>query len=80
MLRQVLLVAPKPDEKCGVVYNVKCDTCDEEYVGETGRQLSMNMKEDKSSVLYKDLKSAMGEHILKRPVTILIWQCLEYRQ
>ena len=38
-------VAPKDllksDEKCGVVYSVKCDTCDEEYLGEMGRPLSL---------------------------------------
>ena len=42
-LRQAL-VSPKdpvePLDKCGVVYNIKCETCQESYIGETGRTLS----------------------------------------
>ena len=39
-LSQALIVPTdvlKPDKKCGVVYSMECDTCDGEYVGETGR-------------------------------------------
>ena len=65
-----LLVTPKDslkaDEKCGAVYSVKCDTCDEEYVGEIGKPLSTNMKEQKLLVLNKKMKSALGEHIPKK--------------
>ena len=53
MLRQAL-IAPKdplkPNERCGVVNSVKGDTCDEEYVGETGRPLSTRMKEHQCSI------------------------------
>ena len=41
--------------KCGVVYSLKCDTYDEEYVGKTGRLLSMRMKGHKSSILNKNM-------------------------
>ena len=69
-LRQVLVTLRdllKPDEKCGAVYSVKCDTCDEEYLGEIGRLLSTKMKEHKSFVLNKKMKSAIGEQVPKKP-------------
>ena len=69
-LRQALVSPKDPlvsDEKCGVVYSVKCETCSEEYVGETIRPLSTRMKEHKDSVQKKNLKSALGEHIVNNP-------------
>ena len=48
------------------MYSVECDTCDEEHVGETERTLNTRMKEHKSSVLNKNMKSALGEHELKK--------------
>ena len=54
-------------KKCGLVYSVKSETCNVEHVGETGRLLSTRMKEHKSSVLNKNMKSAMEEHVLKKP-------------
>ena len=36
------------------------------YVGDTGKPLSMRMKEPKSSVLNKNMKSALGKHLLKK--------------
>lgn len=69
-LRQAL-VAPKDpltkDEKCGVVYSLKCETCDSEYVGETIRPLSTRMKEHRDSVAKRNTKSALGEHIINNP-------------
>ena len=62
-LRQALVTPRdllKPDKKCGM-YSMKCDTCDEKYVGETGRPLSMRLKEHKPSVLNKTMTSEMGE-------------------
>jgi hypothetical protein len=67
-LRQAL-VAPKDklltDEKQGVVYSVKCEVCDKEYIGETERPLSTRMKEHKTSVLKGNDKSALGTHYLE---------------
>ena len=44
-----LLVRPKdptpPTEQAGVVYRLKCDSCDSKYVGETGRKLIVRAKE-----------------------------------
>ena len=43
------LVKPKdkPDKlkKCGVIYSVKCDVCNKEYIGETARTLGVRYKE-----------------------------------
>lgn len=43
------LVNPKdkPDKlkKCGIIYCVKCDVCDAEYIGETARTLGIRYKE-----------------------------------
>ena len=55
----------KLDDKVGVVYSMKCNTCDEEYAGETGRKMSTRMKEHKSSVLRNNMKSTLGKLILK---------------
>ena len=69
MVRQALVTCKdplKPDEKCGVIYRIECDTCEQEYVGETGSMLSTNTKEYKSSVLNKNIKSALGEHVLNK--------------
>ena len=49
------LVDPKDklsgDEKRGVIYSVRCQSCDAEYIGETERKLSTRMREH--SVGYK---------------------------
>ena len=69
MLRYTLVAHKdplKPDEKCCVVYSMKCDTCDGEYLGETGRPLSTRIKGHKSPVFNKDMKSALEEHVLKK--------------
>ena len=44
-----LLVRPKdptpPVEQAGVIYKLHCDTCESNYVGETGRKLIVRAKE-----------------------------------
>ncbi len=44
-----LLVTPKdrdkPEDKCGVVYNLKCQDCDAQYVRETERAMKHRLKE-----------------------------------
>ena len=56
-----------PAEQCGVVYTVNCETCGEEYVGETIRPLETWLKEHKDSVTKQNTKSALGEHVLNNP-------------
>ena len=35
-------------QKCGVVYQVDCLSCDSTYIGETGRKLETRIKEHRS--------------------------------
>ena len=69
ILRQHL-VRPKDEitfeEKCGVIYNIKCKNCDAEYIGETARKLGTRLNEHRKSVQTCDLKSAVSEHAKKR--------------
>ena len=61
------LVNPKdkPDKlkKCGIIYCVKCDVCDAEYIGETARTLGIRYKE------HTDGKhdSAVQDHLNQSP-------------
>ena len=62
-LRQAL-VAPKDkfsrDEKQEVIYSVRCQGCDGEYVGETAIKLSTGMKEHIVSVTKGNDKSVLS--------------------
>ena len=57
-----MLVHPKDAtpklDKTGVVYEVKCQTCNSTYVGETGRTLGKRLEEHK-----KASSSAIHEHM-----------------
>ena len=56
---------PKPpiiSQQC-VVYNFKCDLCDAEYVGYTGRHLHQRIDEHRYSAIGKHLKN---DHSLER--------------
>ena len=59
-----LLVKPKDktpiEKKCGVVYHITCDTCDQTYIGETARSLSTRFKEHSSTE--RSILTAVGEH------------------
>ena len=49
-----LLVHPKDrrelEEKSGVIYNIPCASCDQSYVGETGRNFGYRFSEHKKDV------------------------------
>ena len=47
-----------------MIYSMKCGTCNGESIGETARPLSVRMKERKDSVKKKNLKSALGKHVV----------------
>ena len=50
-----------------VVYSVKCETCQDEYVGETMRALEARTKEHRDAIrLNHPEKSAIAEHVLER--------------
>jgi hypothetical protein len=46
-------------QKCGTVYQITCDTCDEKYVGESIHPLKKRFSEH---VSLKPPLSAVGEH------------------
>ncbi|EYC07296.1 hypothetical protein Y032_0071g578 [Ancylostoma ceylanicum] len=48
--------------KTGVVYQIKCLSCDALYIGETGRILSTRVKEHLASKRRRSLISALGRH------------------
>ena len=57
-----LLVRPKDPtdirDKCGVVYNILCNSCEDSYIGETSRKMGKRFEEHSKS----DKESALLEH------------------
>ena len=56
--QQVTRVKDRTDKmkKCGIIYHIKCDSCEGDYVGETARQLDIRLKEHmsrSSSAIYE---------------------------
>ena len=52
-------------KKSGVVYRIPCADCDKSYVGQTGRNLSLRIKEHKKAVeTFNTDTSALAEHVL----------------
>ena len=50
-----------------VVYSVKCETCQDEYVGEMMRALEVRTKEHRDAIrLNHPEKRAIAEHVLER--------------
>ena len=49
-----MVVHPKDktekEKQCGVVYSIPCANCDHSYIGETGRQLGVRIKEHREDV------------------------------
>ena len=51
-------------EKSGVVYSIPCSTCNEVYIGQTGRHLETRLKEHKVAVKFAKTEiSAVAEHV-----------------
>ena len=65
-LRQELVRPKDPtprDTRTGVVYRIKCESCDQFYVGETGRALNTRVKEHKDAIRLGNYdKSALAAH------------------
>jgi hypothetical protein len=61
-IRQQLVHPKDPpiENKCGVIYKIKCDNCEHKYIGETARTLGTRVKEHLNTK--KDSLSAVGEH------------------
>ncbi|XP_064610736.1 uncharacterized protein LOC135474961 [Liolophura sinensis] len=62
----------KPQPPKGVVYQLKC-SCNNSYIGETGRPLQTRIKEHQSSVQKLDSKSAISDHIHENPSHNINW-------
>ena len=67
-----LLVHPKTplpmNERTGAIYRIPCSTCDEVYIGQTGRMLEHRLKEHKRALTSSDgvyYTSAVAEHAIK---------------
>ena len=60
------LVKPKdslnPFNRCGVIYNIKCQDYEAQYIGETAKRLATRLKEHRKSVSEADFKSALSDH------------------
>ena len=69
-LRQMLSHPKDPIptmKKSGVVYRIPCADCDKSYVGQTGRNLSVRIKEHKKAVeTFNTDTSALAEHVLSK--------------
>ena len=73
------LVRPKDKQekkdKCGIVYQVPCSSCDDFYVGETARSLGKRFEEhaatDKESAVLEHLK-ASGHSVSFEDVRVLV--------
>ncbi|VDL65011.1 unnamed protein product [Nippostrongylus brasiliensis] len=50
----------------GVVYLITCQSCKEEYVGETGRPLCVRVKEHLDGLRRGTLSTPLGEHKVRR--------------
>ena len=68
------LVSPKDlnpaDKKSGVVYEIRCTSCPDIYIGHTGRQLGERWKEHKS--LSPSCKLLLLQNISSPPAILLI--------
>ena len=57
--------------KSGVVYEVKCEDCDDSYIGESGRCLEVRIGEHKRHVKKGEVgRSAIAEHVMLKSHTI----------
>ena len=54
-----------PEDKCGEVYQCKCDKCGQLYVGETERSLGERSQEHDKSVEEGDSNSALSQPQVK---------------
>ena len=55
-----------PEMKKGVVYEVRCNECEEVYVGETGRTLKKRISEHKQAVKRRDQKNGIAVHVMNK--------------
>ena len=87
-LRQLLTKVwekDKLEDRQGEVYKVKCCNCQASYIGETGRNLSMQQTEHKRATRNGDVNNHIAEHHLQtkhlgRNMTGTLWHVLHALQ
>ena len=55
----------KPEDRPGAVYKIKCSDCQATYIGETGRNLTTRLNENKRATKKRDLNNNVARHHLK---------------
>ena len=56
----------KKEDHTGVIYQVSCTTCNESYIGQTGRTMGHRIKEHRRALISADAPySAVAEHAMK---------------
>ena len=60
---QLTKVKPPIDDESNVVYKVDCASCNQFYVGESGRRLSTRAKEHIRDIKTINYRSAISEHV-----------------
>ena len=59
---QLVSNRPPNSEEGGVVYRVPCVECDKVYIGQTGRDFAVRLKEHKSAVRLGNMNNACTKH------------------
>ena len=57
----------KPEDRPGAVYKIKCSDCQATYIGETGRNLTTRLNENKRATKKRDLNNNIAKHHLNKP-------------
>jgi hypothetical protein len=57
------LIKNSPNNTQGGIYEVPCGACDDKYIGQTGRELDIRIKEHKKAVREADGRNAIFEHV-----------------
>ena len=55
----------KPENRPGAAYKIKCSDCRATYIGETGRNLTTRLNENKRATKKRDLNNNIAIHHLK---------------
>lgn len=58
-----LLIKNSPKDSIGCVYKIPCKHCDKYYVGQTGKDLNVRVKQHKYSVRYGQESNALFLHV-----------------
>jgi len=79
-LKSALVYTGPPRNKRGVVYQVKCNACPTQYIGETGNTLEKRIRDHKYAIRTCNDNNAIFKHLsetghtmdLNNPTTLII--------